>query len=84
MRAYGIIRILKNRHDRVIGTYESISYEPVSLESASPMFIILGLGVLLSTLIFIIEKVYFHIKSRKHKFLKSRTNYWKPLIRASK
>ncbi|XP_011500863.1 PREDICTED: uncharacterized protein LOC105364581 [Ceratosolen solmsi marchali] len=71
-RDYGILHVLRTR-------------ESVNLITSIPIFLILLFGILLSLLILICEKIHFHIYSmytiRHHEFSKSKTNYWKPLIR---
>ncbi|XP_016845131.1 uncharacterized protein LOC107982146 [Nasonia vitripennis] len=80
MQSYGLLQILRRRNDRVNYNLED-NYEPTTVYSVLPIFALLVIGMLLSLLILIWEIFRYRMILRNHEFAKSRTNYWKPLIR---
>lgn len=81
LRSYGVLQVLRKRYEHAINDFET-NYEAVTLYGTLPIFLMLLAGIVLSIIVMIIEKMYFYVSLRRHEFAKSRTNYWKPLIRA--
>ena len=79
----GIIRILKHRYLKK-KELNKLKYRSVTLSSIVPVYFVLIFGIVLSLSILICEKIYFRLSKHEHEFAKSRTNYWKPLIRPVK
>ncbi|XP_008207058.1 uncharacterized protein LOC103316206 [Nasonia vitripennis] len=80
LRSYGVLQVLRKRYERGINDFET-SYEIMPLVGTLAIFFILIVGILLSILIMAFENIYFYVNLRRHEFAKSRTNYWKSLIR---